>query len=102
MNKKEILKTITEWERVQKELDDQIDKLYELIGYQPESKLLTAIYTVSEAHTNAVELIIGDEMQWLDWWKYENKYGESGLSAGKTAKIRPVKTLSQLAGLIAE
>lgn len=102
MTKKEILAKLVEWEAVQKDLDAQLERLYDLTGAQPDSAPLTAIYTVAEAHTKAVEEIIGDEMQWMDWWKYECRYGENALQAANLDKrLRKIDTLKKLAGLIA-
>lgn len=103
MNKSEILKSITEWQAHQKALDAQLELLYNMTGNSGESPLMEAIYNIAGAHTDAVAALIGDESKWLDWWKYECRFGEKLMSAAKAGgKLRPVKTLKQLAGLIAE
>lgn len=102
MTRKEILAELQQWETAQKALSEALDHLYDLTGAQPDSTLLLAIYAVSEAHTDAIERAIGDEMQWMDWWKYECQYGENALQAANLDKrLRKIKTLKQLAGLIA-
>lgn len=103
MTKTEIYAELQAWERVQKGLESQLELFYDLTGAQPDSELLTAIYAVAEAHTNAIERIIGDEMQWCDWWKYECQYGEKPMQAANLDKrLRKIKTLKQLARLISE
>ena len=102
MTKKEILTELQAWERVQKGLDAQLDLLYDLVGCEPESPLLIAIYTLGEAYTDAVARIVGDTSGAMEWWARECDFGNNPLSAGKGDKIRPIKTLKQLAGLICE
>lgn len=102
MTRKEILKHLKEWERLQKALDAQLDLLYDLTGTQPESPLLNAIYGVAEGHTKAVAQIVGDGSDWLDWWKWECEYGARVMQAANLdQKLRKIDTLSKLAGLIA-
>lgn len=102
MTKAEIYAELQAWERVQRGLDEQLDNLYSLLSVAGESPFLDAIYAVSTAHTNAVARIVGDDTGALEWWRYECDFGNNPLSAGKGDKIRPIKTLKQLAGLIAE
>lgn len=85
MTKTEIYAELQAWERVQKRLDAQITKLLEL----------------ADMNTSAVEYLVGDTTGALKWWKEQCKYGANPLSAGK-GKMRPIKTLEQLAGLICE
>lgn len=101
MNKKEIYTELQAWERVQKGLDEQLDKLYDLLGTSGESPLLEAIYDIAGAHTEAVARIIGDDTKAMYWWKYECRLGENPMQAaihGK--KLRLISNLKQLAGLI--
>ena len=102
MTKKEIYTELQAWERVQKGLDAQLDLFYDLTRAQPDSDLLTAIYTLADAYTDAVARIVGDTAGAMEWWARECDFGNYLLSAGKGDKIRPIKTLKQLAGLIAE
>ena len=101
MTKPEIYAELQAWERVQKGLDAQLDLLYDLAGCQPDSPLPAAIYAVADAHTDAVARIVGDTAGAMEWWARECDFGNYLLSAGKGDKIRPIKTLKQLAGLIA-
>lgn len=101
MTKAQILAELQAWERVQKGLDAQLDKLYDLLGTSGESPLLDAMYDVTAAHTEAVARIIGDDTKALEWWKYDCRFGENPMQAaihGK--KLRLISNLKQLAGLI--
>lgn len=103
MTKKEIYAELQQWQDVQKSMDAQLDLLYDLVGCQPDSPLLAAIYKVADAHTNAVARIIGDDTKAMDWWKFECRFGDNPMQAaihGK--KMRVVSNLKQLAGLIYE
>lgn len=102
MNKKEIYAELQAWDRVQKGLDAQLDLLYDLMGCEPESPLLEAIYRLAEAHTDAIARIVGDDTKALEWWAVECRFGENPMQAaihGK--KLRPISNLKQLAALIA-
>lgn len=95
MTKTEILTELQAWERVQKALDAQL-RLFS------DTDLLDAIYAVANAHTEAVARIVGDSTKAMEWWAFDCGFGDNPLSAGKGDKIRPIKTLKQLAALIAE
>lgn len=102
MNRKEILAELQQWQTVQKDLDKQLDKLYDLLGCVPDSPLLEAIYRLAEAHTDAIARIVGDDTKALEWWAVECRFGENPMQAaihGK--KLRPISNLKQLAALIA-
>lgn len=103
MTRKDILKHLIEWERVQKALDAQLDKLYDLTGSQPDSPLFDAIYAAAEAYTESVARIVGDDTRAMEWWQFECGFGERPLQAaihGKPLKL--ISNLKQLAALIAE
>lgn len=103
MKKLEIEKRLVEWQAVQKALEAKLDALTALIDCQYDSPLLVAMHRVADAHTVAVAEIIGDTAGWLDWWRLECWMGDKPLSASKgDGKFRVVKSLKQLAGLIAE
>lgn len=103
MNRKEILAELQHWQTTQQALEVQLDLLYDLVGCQPESPLLEAIYKVAEAHTDAIARIIGDDTGAVAWWKYDCRFGDNPMQAaihGK--KLRLISSLKHLAGLIAE
>ena len=102
MTKKEILTELQAWERVQKAMTAQLDALYDLVGCQPENPLPSAVYTLLDAHTDAIARLVGDTTGAMQWWVIECDYGARPMSAGKGNKMRPIKTVKQLAGLIAE
>ena len=103
MKKAEILAHLTEWERVQRGLDAQLDAFYNLTGAQPDSDLLTAIYAVAEAHTDAIAMIVGDDTKAMDWWKFECRFGDNPMQAAIHGKpLRLISNLKQLAALIAQ
>lgn len=100
MTRKEIYAELQAWERVQIDIDRQSIVLA-VIGLQHVWPF-DALPSIAKAHTDAVARIVGDTTGALKWWKEQCKYGANPLSAGKGNKIRPIKTLKQLAGLICE
>lgn len=103
MTKKEILAHLVEWERVQRELDAQLDLFCDLTRAQPDSPLFGAIYKTKEAHLDAVALIVGDKGGWLNWWAFENDYGAKAMGACLMGgALSEIKTLNELSGLIAD
>lgn len=101
-NKSAILDELKAWEQVQKAMVSKLDALYDLVGCQPENPLPTAVYTLLDAHTGAVARLVGDEFGFMEWWVRECDYGNRPMSAGRGDKMQPIKTLKQLAALIAE
>lgn len=98
MKKAEILRHLTEWQRVQKNLFDEKDKAWDLTYYDT---LWSATLAVAQAHTDAVGLIIGDTLNFMDWWRKDCEFGDNPLSVWMGGKDRKIKTLRQLAELIA-
>lgn len=86
MTKTEIYAALQQWESAQKQVDADIARVQRL----------------ADENTDWLARHIGDTTGALKWWKEQCKYGANPLSAGKGDKIRPIKTLKQLAGLIAE
>lgn len=101
MTRKKILKHLIEWESVQKALDVQLNQLYTLTLCQPDGPLLDAIYAVTGAYTEAVSLIVGDNNEWLNWWRYETEFGARPMEAANLNEaLREITTLNELVGLI--
>ena len=102
MTRKEILAELQQWQTTQKALDAQLDKLYDLLGCEPDSPLLEVIYRLAEAHTDAIARIIGDDTKAMDWWAIECRFGDNPMQAAVHGKkMRLISNLKQLAALIA-
>lgn len=86
MTRKEILAELQQWQTLQQKLDADI----------------ATIRSLADEHTDGVAGRIGDTIGALKWWKEQCKYGANPLSAGKGYKMKTIKTLKQLAALIAE
>lgn len=48
----------------------------------------------------ALALLIDDKYGWLDWFVYDNDFGEKSLNAGLENEMKPIKTLGDLKALI--
>ena len=101
MTKKEIYTELQAWEQVQKGLDAQLERLHDA---EEDEDFLMALHAVAKAHTDAVAKIVGDKRGALNWWRTYCRFGGNPLSvwSDKEDRLRKIKTLKQLAALIAE
>lgn len=84
-------------ESILRALDDAIGRV------EPEGPLFTLLCEQQGEYTKAVAELVGDTtFGWLEWYAYENDYGRKGhpAAARECDKLRPIRTVAQLARLI--
>ena len=100
MTKTEMVAILTKWAQDQTTAEAGIEPLYKLLGCNPESPLMETFYRITQAHTDAVALLVGDQDGWLGWFQFDNDMGAKGFEAsppnGKLRKVRNVKNLASL------
>lgn len=69
---------------------------------EPESSLFGIFYEQKDQYTKAIAELVGDAFGWLNWYAQDNDYGRKGYEAcaRKGDKLRPIRTVAQLARLI--
>lgn len=72
------------------------------IGLDPNGPMFETVWRLFAAYTDTLSVEIGDFCGWLEWFYLENEMGEKCMAAGYDGKVKPIKTLEHLYGLIAE
>jgi hypothetical protein len=101
------LDLLQDWGKHYTRSDALCKQITALFGSMPESKAYETIWQGFDAHTKAVRMLLGDVPTepvdpWLHWYCYENEMGARGREAGYHGKLKPIKTLEDLLGLIEE
>lgn len=102
-NAAEMVPVLQGWQRHMLAADAQISEA-QAFGLRVESPLIQAVFELKSALTASVAAQVGDSVDgWLEWWWLENAMGKRGLEASSSiaGKMRPIRTLKQLARLIA-
>jgi len=100
MKKQEMLAKLREWESRMKALEEQLEKLSELMGSaEDNSPLIKRCCFIQEAYTEAVSEIIGGG-DWLRTWWLEWGFKGSCLNVEVMGVEFPAKTLEDLATII--
>lgn len=95
------LNLLQEWVDCVRRADDLRDTVAATFGTNPESKFDDAIEQNLQAYTRMVAKQVGDEGEWLDWYRFENDFGEKGLEAGpNNAPHRKICNIEDLLWLI--
>lgn len=85
-----------------KNLNEIIDNLRSA-GINLDDKVIDAIYTPVHLAAKAVEELINQEgADWIEWFIWDNNFGESGFQAGCAENIRPIKSVDDLWDLMNE
>jgi hypothetical protein len=100
MTRKEKLKILDETVRLYKELDDACDAFAELTGATYDKGLFDKVWRCVEYHRRHTAALIGDTNEWIDWYIYENDCGAKAHKAGRTNKMRKIRTTRDLLRLI--
>lgn len=102
MNADQIEPILQAWMDKQRAVEAKLDTIYAVLGADPGSQLLEAIYWLMDAHTKAVEQIIGDDEGWLTWFAIETDWGRSNAHHAQIQnKAVRVRTIKQLARVVA-
>ncbi len=94
------LKMMIEWQDVIMKMEEEGERLQEVLQPSFESPFFRRIFNMEEAYTNVVAYVIGDTAEWLNWYRFDNGWGRRGLEAGYGKKLKPINTLSDLLTLI--
>ena len=73
-------------EKAYKDCDKVLDSLDDVVGIGYEAPLFTAISRLQNVAIRATAESIGLEVEALDWFVFENKFGSKGFVCGKDGK----------------
>jgi len=79
MNKPEILELLNEFYELYIELNNQINKLGELFGSIDDGTLTDSIFKLQDFVIEVISKKTGIELEWLDWFIFENNWGKNEL-----------------------
>lgn len=97
----EILPILTKWAEVIRDSTEASGELRS-VGFYPEAQILIALNATTAALTASIEVQIGIKSPgWLDWYSIENDMGDRALMAGYDDDLREIRTLGDLAWLVA-
>lgn len=102
LTSKEKLKLLTKWLACYKQIEKTYDDARKMLGLAPESPIATAMYDTFQAYTEVVAAQVGDSVESLNWFIWDNEAGKKGLAAGVTGKVkmRPIRTVKDLLRII--
>lgn len=102
MSPKDRITLLKHWEKVAKELIQQMDKLHDLFNCCTESSFSKAIWTMLDVYTDTLAMVVGDDSKWMSWYHCENEWGKNKLAAKACTsdKLRPIRNIKDLARLI--
>lgn len=106
MNAADILPKLEAWRDAIVQMDAQYDALNAVVGLSPESPFLDAIHRLQELVTDTTAETVGDSDGWMSYYWLECRMGKGFYGGGHgSATIRgkkyPIRTLKQLAAVIA-
>jgi len=102
MTPAEMLPILTEWHKAMIDSDAAIAWYLEPLKLSPDSPLYESIWTLQGSMTKTVSKLVGDQDEWLAWYRFDNEMGKAGREAMIDGKYRKVRTLKQLARVIVE
>lgn len=88
------------WQKRQKELTKQYEKLRAMTGAMPDCELLRPIFDIWMGYTVAVSELIGDKDEWLQWYEFECDMGRKPMAVtmpnGVSIKVKNIKQLARV------
>jgi hypothetical protein len=91
---------LKKWVEHHKNMDEINHCIMEALGLREPPSVVEEYWKLFDSYTELVAKMVGDKHEWLNWYCWENKMGESGLEAGFNKKLHPIKTLEDLLRLI--
>lgn len=91
------------WAKIINSARDQVE-WFSGAGMQPEAPIMCAIFDLMDRYSSTLCELMGieaGEMNWLYWYACENHMGKDGKEAGYDGDLRKIKTLDDLAWLVA-
>lgn len=101
-DKEHTIALLTEWAKHQAAVDRLMFGVEASIGLDPHGPLHETVWALFESYSEAIATEVGDFGGWMAWHHLENDFGKRGHSAGYGNKVKPIKTLAHLYGLIAQ
>ncbi len=102
MTTDEIVEVLERWAEAITAADEALDLLLQAVGCDPESPLFTAVHALIGLADEWAGERIGAGGGWLEWYRLENDMGARAREAGFDGVVKPVRTLDDLAALLAE
>lgn len=101
-DKKQALILLDEWQKMQISLYALFDGMRPAFGSLVETSLFETTWRLFDAYTVALSARLGDTTfePWMQWYAFENGMGTKKYPAGYDGKVKPIKNLSDLYGLI--
>ena len=82
------------------EIDKTFENLYKVIGRNPEGPLQDLVYKLFNSLVDKTSEEIGDTLEWLSWFIWDNDMGENAFEAGYDEDTKPIRTIEDLVGLL--
>jgi hypothetical protein len=101
MTASQMLPLLQSWKDRHAELSAQMDALSVPLGGTFDGPLFNAVWMTWDAYTDQLAHRLGDEHDWLQWFVSENDMGRKGMEVHSLTRSLKVRTLRQLASLIA-
>jgi hypothetical protein len=90
------------WQKAMISIDALEKELQALFGSDETSVVNKRTTSVRVLFMKGIVICIGDKLEWLDWYAYENDYGKKKhvVALSKNDIAKPVKTLFDLAVIL--
>lgn len=100
MNKKQKVKIVAELKNILKENEKELSNIYNIFGANPDGNFQRSVFKLQDFAIKQTSKIIGDNEEWLDWFIYENDWGEKAFEAGYDDNLKEIKTIDDLVDLL--
>lgn len=102
-DKEHSLALLVEWQANHDAVEKLMNGMETNIGLDPNGPLFNVVWRMFDAYTATLSVELGDYSGvWLQWYCAENGMGSKAMQAGYDGKLKQIKTLAHLYGLIAE
>lgn len=102
MTAAQMLPLLQDWQRHHADLSAQMGALGAVTGGTVGGPLFDAVWYLWDGYTAQLAHRIGDTSDWLQWYCAENDMGRNGLEVTSWTRTVKVRTLRQLARVIAD
>lgn len=98
--KSQTLSHLIQWRRRYDLLNQETNKLHEVLLLPPESPFIDAAWKVFDSYTEYLSDYLGDKEDWLSWYCWDNTMGDSQLEVEIDGTERVVESLEDLTDLM--